>query len=1267
MNDRIPPFLERRRHLEQVIAEYLESLSSGEECSRETWLLRYPELETELAEFFHNQDLVDSVAAPLRPARGASFGSYELIRQVGCGGMGVVYLARQRGLDRIVALKMVLEGHLASKSARLRFQTEARAAARLQSRNIVSIFDVGTHNGSPYYSMEFIEGPALSERLDSANSSLTLRESIDLVRQLARALEHAHGMDVIHRDVKPSNIIMHPERGPVLVDFGLALDHSNASRMTQQGELLGTLNYMSPEQFRGVPEEIGSPSDIYSLGVILYRLCAGRLPHAGGSPSQVMNQILHIHPDAPSAYRSEIPPELDAICLRALAKNTAERFTTMAEFATALDALKLPSAEEQAGNLSGKSSTDRSSSSFPSKPSRPLNERKRNGWSNRYTAVMGLVFLGSIAITGWLGGWFSSGVRDEPEIVESLPEFRAQLPPVGSWTKLTGHIWHQGLAGSLPMHFAVEIRCVGESALGKRRFRDLEIDVSTDGYREQASLRVDLDQYREGIFGVVDGVVMADGAYPDNGIWARFDPDRDTIAREFELHGKRLPERRLSTHDVLALLFKADVKATVNLFPLVHDYLQELRHVSGSELILHRQERAGNHCTVIKTPPAAVGQESQISYTIMLSDEVPFTWYWADIALNQQGPLFNASLSCEASGQNAVRRFDPPPMLEPPPSPPVNPIVANFRAALPDVGGKAIFQGRITYGDLDIDYVIDLRIVDSEVVDGRACRVLEIDVQTGEFRERARLLIDVQRYQNDGLFSVVSGYVIAGTRHDDENTITVDFDPLSDLVALKHGWMRKPLPEERLSIHDVVAMLFKARVKTSVEVFGSLHGLLRNERTFEGKGLIVDESALGQRFRTDEPLSDDVGSVKYEIVLDPDKPFSWMTADISYSANSDQSVRFAASLQRTSNGPASVAEATLPPTKPAGPESPRYMDLAYLNLPVETGSYASFAGIVSAGPVLMEIDRMTIRVLNGESVDGVDYQWIEIKIRTGAEDDPNRITEIARLLVDLKLYRNERKLRIRRGWVQLMYGPHDIVVPIEHDQALLAEYLDRLDVDSPRITRLPIRDALSLLLGADVETSLPHVTTIRRQIIDALLDENLQRDVGVGTVRVSSGGELEDLSCKTISPLGEIPLESSRLAYKIYLPQDDEEFPFGWARIDLTVRLPSEVRLFSAQLRVREFGTSESVSDASEELLEERWRDFSRQVRASDPQEVKAREYLALMERLASPFESSGRFQNALKWYERVVRDYPGTLAAEEARTRIDSIRTRIGIPDRLR
>jgi mono/diheme cytochrome c family protein len=250
---------------------------------------------------------------------------YEIVRVVGQGGMGVDYQARQRGLGRTVAVKMI-SGLRLGPAQVARFRTEAEASARLQHANFVQIFEVGQVNGRPFFSMEYVDGGSLAQHLSRTRPGP--RQAAELVRTLAQAIHTAHACGIVHRDLKPSNVMLSAAGIPKIADFGLAKRLDDDAGHTRTGEVLGTPSYMAPEQAAGQLERIGPATDVYALGAILYELLTGRPPFQGTSPLDSLRLVTTQEPVAPSRLAPSTPPDLEAICLKCLEKAPAARYAS---------------------------------------------------------------------------------------------------------------------------------------------------------------------------------------------------------------------------------------------------------------------------------------------------------------------------------------------------------------------------------------------------------------------------------------------------------------------------------------------------------------------------------------------------------------------------------------------------------------------------------------------------------------------------------------------------------------------------------------------------------------------------------------------------------------------------------------------------------------------------------------------------------------------------------------------------------------------------
>ena len=272
-------------------------------------------------------------AAPLEPS--SRFGDYELLGEIARGGMGVVFKARQVKLNRVVAVKMILAGQLASEEDVRRFYSEAEAAAKLDHPGIVPVFEVNEIQGRHFFSMAFVEGKSLQER--ASRGPLPQREAALIVRQVARAVHYAHQQGVVHRDLKPRNILLATDGTPKVTDFGLAKRVDGGSDLTMSGQILGTPGYMPPEQAAGRLEAVGPHSDVYSLGGVLYCLLTGRPPFQSASVVETIKQVLETPPASPRLLNPAINRDLETVCLKCLEKDPAHRYASAAELADELD------------------------------------------------------------------------------------------------------------------------------------------------------------------------------------------------------------------------------------------------------------------------------------------------------------------------------------------------------------------------------------------------------------------------------------------------------------------------------------------------------------------------------------------------------------------------------------------------------------------------------------------------------------------------------------------------------------------------------------------------------------------------------------------------------------------------------------------------------------------------------------------------------------------------------------------------------------------
>ena len=342
--------------LELVYTEFVTRDALGESSDVETWYARFPQWAGDLRELFEVHRFVQQAAldtalpqaddtatgseppAPIVLFQNSDsdaerrLGNYELIEEIGRGGMGVVYKARQIGVRRTVALKLILAGDHAGRDRYERFQAEAETVGRLAHPNIVQIFEVGNADGRPYLSLEYIEGGGLDQKL--SGTPLPPREAAALLTIICDAIQHAHARGVVHRDLKPANILLTVDGVPKVSDFGLAKRlFDDQSGQTASGAMLGTPSYMAPEQALGNSRDSGVAADVYALGAILYEMLTGRPPFRGASLLETLEQVRLQEPVPPRQLVGKLPRDLETICLKCLQKHPAHRYASAADLA----------------------------------------------------------------------------------------------------------------------------------------------------------------------------------------------------------------------------------------------------------------------------------------------------------------------------------------------------------------------------------------------------------------------------------------------------------------------------------------------------------------------------------------------------------------------------------------------------------------------------------------------------------------------------------------------------------------------------------------------------------------------------------------------------------------------------------------------------------------------------------------------------------------------------------------------------------------------
>jgi hypothetical protein len=273
-----------------------------------------------------SQKTMPATEVKAKRAAGERIAQYEILGELGRGGMGVVYKAQDQRLNRQIALKVILAGGHAGEADRKRFQVEVEAAAQLQHPNIVQVYEVGEDDGRPYMALEYCPGGSLEDQIRDQPQSP--REAAQLVAKLAQALQHAHQAGIVHRDVKPANVLIASDGSPKLADFGLAKRLNEADGLTQTGAIVGSLGYMAPEQAAGRTREATPETDVYSLGALLYKLLTGRPPFQGPNQLETINSIVARDPVSIRILQRRVPQDLVTICHKCLEKNPGRRYHT---------------------------------------------------------------------------------------------------------------------------------------------------------------------------------------------------------------------------------------------------------------------------------------------------------------------------------------------------------------------------------------------------------------------------------------------------------------------------------------------------------------------------------------------------------------------------------------------------------------------------------------------------------------------------------------------------------------------------------------------------------------------------------------------------------------------------------------------------------------------------------------------------------------------------------------------------------------------------
>lgn len=342
------------------------------------------------------------------------FGDYELLEEISRGSMGIVWKARQRSLNRIVALKAVTAGVLASSEDVARFRAEAETVAAIKHPNVITIHEIGEHEGVQFFSMEYVNGRTIESLVQE--QPLAPREAARLLRTIAEAVHYMHQSGVMHRDIKPLNIIMDTWGRPVLLDFGIARHMNANTRLTQTGVVMGSPCYMAPEQAERRSESIGPHTEVHSLGVTLYQMLTGAVPYSGTTAEETLMNVVHWTPKPPTEHMPSIPRDLETIVLKCLEKSPVRRYATAQELAEDLDRFLhgLPVVARRAQVAR-----------------RILTWLEQHPWSIAWTALLAANVFFATAFGLWEKNLFLAGKL-------AADGGLSANPPLGGWVHLSG-------------------------------------------------------------------------------------------------------------------------------------------------------------------------------------------------------------------------------------------------------------------------------------------------------------------------------------------------------------------------------------------------------------------------------------------------------------------------------------------------------------------------------------------------------------------------------------------------------------------------------------------------------------------------------------------------------------------------------------------------------------------------------------------------------------------------------------------------------------
>lgn len=929
------------QRLDALIAEYLQAEEQGRPLDQQDFLKQHAEFSAELQEFFADVGRIEQVAQPVTPkgTQTPEIRNYRLIEKLGEGGMGTVYRAVHVRLEKTVALKIMKADRSGNPQAVSRFEREMKAIGRLEHPHIVRALDAGEEQGVYFLVMEYVAGIDLDQFVRS-QGPLPVAETCEIVRQAALGLAHAHEHNLVHRDVKPSNLMLSPEGQVKVLDLGLAqfqLLSTGGLELTLDGQMIGTLLYMSPEQRAG-GKNVDHRSDVFSLGVTLYCLLAGGLPLERGQDAAMLPEIGQV--------RSDIPSELAALLPQLLAASPEDRLGSMAQLA---ERLKPLAAERPLTALVAKTrnlTATRAALPPAILPSRTPQVQTPAAQVSTISAHhdLTLVTSGSKVLsstrslaTSPITGWIAAGLATtalavvlalfwpEPKTSIIVPGQTQQLPidvppappppppPLppamsmyatipdtsGPLVRYTGYLWYADLPTDKDTFFELVLRSKDKEVVGDVEHRWIEIETrtstATGDYLEKGLLLVDPQRYeREKELLVKQGWVSAESESLKGRLAYQFPQDKsnelldrlvvefqrtDRLAQRADELGLELPPIRLSIQDALVLLFGAHI-------PDAPEALVSARVMPGNDgrRIVGQELVDSTLCHVIRSHSIDQIFTAPRGYLFATSPNVPFGLHTLQVNsstlrvscryMHSDGSTVNAP----PDKADITRRAEFFASMKKPELDPIG------NALLPKaVGARTKYTGTLERGGLpEIAFDVEIRAAGTERDGETQLHVLEIRAETitkdaPRHVEEARVRVLPYRPDQANL-EIHDGWMRTLGQ-------TFAFDRDGSLSEVDDGLLMlgHKLPLNRLSVHDVLALLFGTHLnEPASRKIGELRGAVQRMLIDHPERRKFSETEVPIRGRPSVPgdlwVFDSPG-LKYKIVRSHDVPFDFCTVN----------------------------------------------------------------------------------------------------------------------------------------------------------------------------------------------------------------------------------------------------------------------------------------------------------------------------------------------------------------------------------------------------